>query len=188
MGVATKAILFGNVTGPEIAAVLKKAFPTIDTFKTDAPTDGDFFRLIFADPNQDALTSRDAKHRMLYVWPPESDLSDNLDVYDGKRTVVDLNSWGSHKEIIETLAKEFGGFVSIADSKEWTTFEPSKADLLDIVSPEDKLKIMLARSLPLSQATLLAKLVDTPELIEEVVQQFSDYLEVKNAVSANPKP
>lgn len=186
MGVTSKAILFGDVTGAEIAAVLQAAFPTIDKVDTQHDKGYKHFVLIFPEPNFEYRGNGNATHRQLYVFPPES-ISDYVDVYDGKRTVINFNGWGSDQEMIEVLAKEFGGFVNLRDGSEWTAYEPS-TDIMSTLSPECHLKIKLSQTLPLEQATLLSKLVDTPELIEQVVQHFADYTEAKNVAAANPAP
>ncbi|WP_315921374.1 hypothetical protein [Mesorhizobium sp. SP-1A] len=186
MGVTSKAILFGDVTAAEIAAVLEAAFPTIDKVDTLHDKGDSHFVLIFPEPNLEYRGNGNATHRQLFVFPPES-IGDDADVYDGKRTIISFSGWGSDQEMLEILAKEFGGFVSLRDSSEWATYEPS-TDIMTTLSPECRLKVKLSQTLPLEQATLLAKLVDTPELIEQVAQHFADYTEAKNVAAATPAP
>lgn len=175
MSVTSKAILFGDVTAAEIAGVLQAAFPTIDKVDVKHNKPYKHFILVFPEPNLEYRGNGNATHRQLYVFPPES-ISDDLDVYDGKRTVINFNGWGSDQEMLEVLAKEFGGFVNLRDGSEWATYEPS-TDIMTTLSPEDRLKIQLAKALPLQEAVMLAKLVEKPELMAAVVVQFADYLE-----------
>lgn len=186
MGVTSKAILFGDVTAAEIATVLQAAFPTIDKVDTLHDKGDRHFVLVFPEPNLEYRGHGNATHRQLYVFPPES-ISDYADVYDGKRTVINFSGWGSDQEMLEVLAKEFGGFVNFRDGSEWATYEPS-TDIVSTLSPECRLKVQLSQTLPLEQATLLAKLVETPELIEQVVQHFADYLEDKKDTTASLTP
>lgn len=186
MSVTSKAILFGDVTAAEIVAVLQSAFPTIGKVDTLHDKGDSHFVLIFPEPNSEYRGHGNATHRQLFVFPPES-ISDYADVYDGKRTVINFNGWGSDQEILEVLAKEFGGFVNFRDGSEWATYEPS-TDIMSTLSPECRLKAKLSQTLPLKQATLLAKLVDRPELIEQVIQHFAEYTEAKNVAAATPAP
>lgn len=184
MAVTSKAILFGDVTAAEISAVLQTAFPTIDNIET-RHVDGDrHFSLVFPEPNPEHRGIGNATHRQLYVFPPES-INDDADVYDGKRTVINFSGWGSDREMLEVLAKEFGGFVCIRNGSDWATYESSN-DIISTLTPEDRLKVQLSRTLPLAQATLLTKLVDTPELIEQVIRHFADYTEAKSVPNLVP--
>jgi len=176
MGVNSKAILIGHITAPEIINALKEAFPHVQNYEVRSK--GDWYQLTFKEPRQ-------VGNRRLAVWPPESELSDYLDIYNGERTIVDLRSWGSDREIIESLAKQFGGYVSIADSEEWTAFEAS-SETMDALPPEDRLKINLAKILPLRQANILMELVDRQEDFDAVLAHMTEYAAKRERALSGP--
>lgn len=170
MTVNTKAILFGDIHYEEIAAVLRaKLGIEVTNVAVTRDSLSNYATLQFADP------AEPTKNRMLFVF--HGSLPYHRAVFDGPRTVLDLGAWGSSVAIMEALAETYGGFVlpnDSMDADDWIRFEPQSERVADF-DPATNLKIALGKVLPPDQALLMSKVIDDPEKLDFVMEQFRIY-------------
>lgn len=171
MGVDTKSILFGNPNAAEIAQTVTEAFgfePEIRLgFGNDEqPT---YFILSFPD------TEDQSKPRQLHVF---TETSDNKDVFDGPSTHCMLGMWGGSIEIMEALARKFGGFVCDSDSAgEWRPVDRvENADAPQApLAPEAVLNLALAKTIDPKAAIEIRKLVKDREQFAKLMDALDVY-------------
>lgn len=182
MSVDTNALLIGSPNQEEIAAALRLAFPEIEV-KTEAAYDDETFRVFFADPICKP-GPRDAKHRMMFVLPSyEGDECKN--VFDGRGTWCSLGASGGSVQIMEALARHFGGFVRDKDDADWRHIAAEEGKEPNYTS-EDRLRITLASVAGPKAGTAIANLINDPEKLTAVTQALVDYAAEISTPSATP--
>jgi hypothetical protein len=181
MGADAKAILFGKVSHEEIAAVISATFPeTIGAFTADVKEADRFVILRFPEPNP---TSGSAKLRQMFIFDG-SKTPDDSDIYDGTRTLVNVGVWGSSTEIMKAITAQFGGYLITNDSDSTVTWEaiaaPSRA--FEGAEPKDRLRIALARHLPVKIANELSKLADDEGALDKTLEAYATYKKEQSIV------
>jgi hypothetical protein len=181
MGADAKAILFGKVSHEEIAAVISATFPeTVGAFTTDVKEADRYVILRFPEPNP---TSGSAKLRQLFIFDG-SKTPDDSDVYDGTRTLLNLGVWGSSTEILKAVTAQFGGYLITNDSDSTVTWEavasPSRA--FEGAEPKDRLRIALARHLPVKIANELSRLADDEGALDKTLEAYATYKKERDIV------
>lgn len=172
MSVSTNAILFGKITHADIIPVLKKAFPHIsDDFKVAAEGDGITSRLVFPEPFP--VSEKDASHRNLYIF--DGSISDHLDIYDGSRTLLNLNHWGSAVEIMKALLDQFGGYLLERDGVEWQLYNPTPASEPVDMTAKDRLKIKLAAIIPPKAINLIDDVINNDVALNDLTKALNEY-------------
>lgn len=167
MGDDTKAILIGKSNIQEIAARLKAEFggdvSVIDT------SVGGMFVITLPDPK--GRIPGGAELRSMYV---HTDIqSDYREVLSGPKTICSLGAFGGSVEIMEALAKHFGGFVCDRDSDdEWRFIdrsnEPIELPMLD------RFRIEIEKVVGASMAVHFAAL--DRDKIDKVIAVYAAYL------------
>lgn len=178
MGISAKAILFGDISREQVAAVIREAFPVAaNDIRMNFKDASGYGNIVFPEPGP--VGPRDATHRNLMFMPPNT-VHDYEEIYSGTRTVLDLNAWGSSTEILTAILKRFGGFLLESDSKSsddpanWVRFDAPK-DGFEAANPKDRLKIELAGSLPFALSTQLAALADDSQSLDKVLGALLKY-------------
>jgi hypothetical protein len=178
MGVSAKAILFGDISREQVAAVIREAFPvTASDMRMDFRNDDGYGNIIFPDPGP--VAAGDATHRKLFFMAANT-VHDYEEVYSGTRTTIDLSAWGSSTEILTAVLQRFGGFLLKSDAKSssdpdnWERFDAPR-DGFEAANPKDRLKIELAGSLPFALSTQLAALADDSQSLDKVLAAFLKY-------------
>lgn len=183
MGVDTKAILVSNPNHEEVAQAITEAFGSVPEIRTgvalrgEAPT---HFILTFPDPVE---TDKD---RMLHVFTKT--MSDYEDVYTGPATSAMLGMWGQSVQIMEALARKFGGFVCDSDfTGDWRVVdrvtEEGAAEPTPL-APADELNLALSRFLPAEQAIEIRKVSQNPHTLAQVMAAFDAYRARSEAAAA----
>jgi hypothetical protein len=171
MGVDTKAILIGQPSAVEIALVITEVYGfdpeiRVGLDRKEVPT---YFILSFPEPE-------DQKNgRQLHVF---TETSDDSAVFDGPATHCTLGMWGSSIEIMEALARKFGGFVCDSDSVgDWRPVDrielaPGEQPPL---TPEATLNLRLAKVIDAKAALEIRKLVKNREQFAQLMDALADY-------------
>jgi hypothetical protein len=170
VGVDTKSILFGKPNAAEIAQAITEAFgfdPEVRMAFNDDPT---YFILNFPD-TQDKKEAR----RLNVHLDCEGDYAH---VHQGKATQCSLGMWGGSIEIMEALARKFGGFVCDCDSVgEWRPVdrvENSDAPLAPL-PPEAVLNLTLAKVIDPQAALHIRKVVKDSEQFASLMDALDVY-------------
>ncbi len=170
MGVDTKSILFGKPNATEIAQAITEAFgfePEIRMAFSDDPT---YFIMNFPD------TQDNKEPRRLNVHLDCA--GDYADVYQGDATLCSLGMWGGSIEIMEALAKKFGGFVCDSDSVgEWRPVDRVENTDPSVTSlpPEAVLNLTLAKVIDPQAAIEIRKLVKDREQFAKLMDALDVY-------------
>lgn len=172
MGVDTKSILFGKPNAAEIAQAITEAFGFEPEIRVgldyeEVPT---YFILNFPD-TQDKKEPR----RLNVHLGCESDYED---VYQGEATLCSLGMWGGSIEIMEALARKFGGFVCDSDSVgEWRPID--RVENMDTplapLPPEAVLNLTLAKVIDPKAALEIRKLVKDREQFAKLMDALDVY-------------
>lgn len=183
MGISAKAILFGEINYREVAAVIREAFPgSADamSFNVEEWDKRGYGYILFPEPNP--TDERDAKYRQLMVFKGAS-TPDNATIYDGTRTLLNLNKWGSSSEILLAVLNKFGGYFLESDAREndWKLIQPPAA-AFEASEPKERLKIELARDLPVGIANELAKLAEDEAALDKVLVAYAVFKKEQNIV------
>ncbi len=172
MGVDTKSILFGQPNAAEIAQTITEAFGFEPEIRVgfgneEVPT---YFIMTFPD------TQETDKGRQLNIHLDCA--SDYTDVYEGKATLCSLGMWGGSIEIMEALARKFGGFVCDSDSVgEWRPVD--RVENTDApqapLAPEAVLNLTLAKVIDPKAALEIRKLVKDREQFAKLMDALDLY-------------
>lgn len=179
MSISAVAILFGDINREQVSAAIREAFPITANDLTLRFRDSDegWGTIIFPEPSPKDPTH--ATHRQM-VFMPADMVSDYGMVYDGARTVLNLNAWGSSTEILTAVLERFGGYLlasdanSSSDPDNWKLIAPPE-NVFEAINPKDRLKIELAKSLSPSVSAQLAVIADQPEAISSLLDTFATY-------------
>ena len=171
MGVDTKSILVSNPNATEIAQAITEAYGHEPDIRVglayeEVPT---YFILTFPD------TQDKKKDRQLHV---HTKLSDNAEILDGPATHCSLGMWGGSIEIMETLARKFGGFVCDSDSVgDWRPVDRVETTPGEVppLSPEAELNLALAKLIDPKPALEIRKLVRDREQFAKLMAVLDDY-------------
>lgn len=172
MGVDTKGILFGKPNAAEIAQAITEAFGFEPEIRSglgyeEVPS---YFILTFPD-TQDKKESR-----QLHVHLDCE--GDYANVYEGKATLCSFGLWGGSIEIMEALARKFGGFVCDSDCVgEWHPVDRAEnADAPQApLAPEAVLNLTLARVIDPKAAIEIRKLVKDREQFAKLMDALDLY-------------
>jgi hypothetical protein len=174
MGASAKAILFGDVGHEEIAAIIRATFPSTANEMTAVLQHADSYTTLrFPEPNP---VPNNALHRQLLIF--KGDMTpDDLHVYAGTRTLLNLSVWGSSTEILEAVTAQFGGYLLTNDSDETVTWEAvaAPASAFEGAEPKDRLRIALGRHLPVTLANELSKLADDEVALAKTLDAYATY-------------
>lgn len=171
MGVDTKSILISNPNAAEIAQAITEAYgfePSI-RIGLDYEEIPNYFILSFPD-TQDA-----DKSRQLHVFLKSPDYAD---VFDGPATHCSLGAWGGSVEIMDMLARKFGGFVCDSDfDGEWRPVDCVVADGVEPppLTPEAQLNLSLANLIDAKPALEIRKLVKDREQFAKLMEVLDEY-------------
>jgi hypothetical protein len=167
VGVDTKSILISNPSAALIAQAIAEAYGQEPEIRLGV--DDTHFVMSFPD-TQDATQAR-----QLHVFTQSSD---SEDVFDGPATHCMLGMWGGSIEIMDMLARKFGGFVCDSDSVgDWRPVDRVEvADgELPPLSPEAVLNLALAKTIDVKAALEIRKLVKNREQFAALMAALDVY-------------
>lgn len=172
MGVDTKSILFGKPNAAEIAQAITEAFGFEPDIRLGFGNDEDptYFIMTFPD------TEDQTKARQLNVHLDCE--GDYANVHEGKATLCSLGMWGGSIEIMEALARKFGGFVCDSDfDGDWRPVDRvENADAsLAALPPEAVLNLTLAKVVAPKAALEIRTLVKDPEQFAKLMDALDVY-------------
>jgi hypothetical protein len=188
MGTSAVAILFSDISRERVAAAIKEAFPTIAAdVQFDFRENGHGYGyIVFPEPGK--ISPGDASHRKLLFMPGEI-CSDYEAIYNGPRTILNLNVWGSSTEILTAILERFGGYLlpndgeNSSDPESWYFIGPPE-NAFSASDPKDRLRIALAKMVGHDLSTKLTSLADQPGMLSAVMAQFDAYLFDKEIVDS----
>lgn len=171
MGVDTKGILISNPNAAEIAQAITEAYGHEPDIRIGLPGDEvpTYFILSFPD------TQKTQDKRQLHVF---TKCPDNPEVFDGPATHCSFGMWGGSVEIMDMLARKFGGFVCDCDSVgDWRPVDrvetaPGEQPPL---TPEAELNLALAKLIDAKPALEIRNLVKNRDQFAKLMVVLDDY-------------
>jgi len=171
MGVDTKAILFGNPNAEQIAQAITATFGLDAVYRLAFSNDPSYVIMNFPDPNHQK--GDDVRRLNIHLG-----CTDYSDVHDGSTTVCSLGCWGSSIQIMDALARKFGGFVYDSDSVgHWRAVAPMEAghDASVAPSPIDELNLVLSKAIAPAAAIEIRDLAKDPQQFSALMAALDTY-------------